>query len=69
MAGAYLDVYAREPLPLDSPLWDMPNVVMSPHNASSAQGNDGRGTRYFIENIGRLLRNEPLVNEYRAGDD
>ncbi len=69
LAGAYLDVYAREPLPLDSPLWEMPNVVMSPHNASSAQGNDGRGTRYFIENIGHLLRNEPLANEYRAGDD
>jgi D-2-hydroxyacid dehydrogenase (NADP+) len=69
IAGAYLDVYQQEPLPLASPLWDLPNVVMSPHNASSAQGNDGRATRYFIENIGRLARNEPLINEYRLGDD
>jgi phosphoglycerate dehydrogenase-like enzyme len=67
IAGAYLDVYQKEPLPLDSPLWDLPNVVMSPHNASSAQGNDARATRYFIENIGRLARNEPLVNEHRPG--
>ena len=69
LAGAYLDVYQHEPLPLDSPLWDLPNIVMSPHNASSARGNDGRATRYFIENIGRLARGERLVNEYRLGDD
>jgi phosphoglycerate dehydrogenase-like enzyme len=69
LAGAYLDVYQKEPLPLDSPLWDLPNVVMSPHNASSAQGNDARATRCFIENIGRLVRNEPLVNEHHAGDE
>ena len=68
LAGAYLDVYAQEPLPADSPLWDMPTVVMSPHNASSARGNEARGAGIFIENIGRLLRNEPLRNEYRAGD-
>ena len=69
IAGAYLDVYQKEPLPLDSPLWDLPNVVMSPHNASSAQGNDARATRYFIENIGRLARNESLVNEHRPGEE
>lgn len=68
LAGAYLDVYRTEPLPLESPLWDMPQVVMSPHNASSAQGNDARATRIFIENIGRFARNEPLLNEHRAGD-
>ncbi len=69
LAGAYLDVYAQEPLPVDSPLWDMPTVVMSPHNASSARGNEARGAGIFIENISRLLRNEPLRNEYRAGDE
>jgi phosphoglycerate dehydrogenase-like enzyme len=69
LAGAYLDVYQQEPLPLDSALWDLPNVVMSPHNASSAQGNDARATRYFIENIGRLVRNEALLNEHHAGDE
>jgi len=69
LAGAYLDVYQREPLPPDSPLWDLPSVIMSPHNASSAQGNDARATRYFIENIGRLVRGEPLVNEHVPGRD
>jgi len=69
LAGAYLDVYAQEPLPVDSPLWDLPNVVMSPHNASSARGNDGRGARIFIENIGHLLRDQPLLNEWRAGEE
>lgn len=69
LSGAYLDVYAREPLPADSPLWDMPNVVMSPHNASSAQGNEARGARIFIDNIGHLLRGEPLVNEWRPGNE
>jgi phosphoglycerate dehydrogenase-like enzyme len=68
LAGAYLDVYRKEPLPLESPLWDLPNVIMSPHNASSAQGNDARATRIFVENLGRFARNEPLVNEHRAGD-
>ena len=65
LAGAYLDVYQKEPLPPDSPLWDLPNVVMSPHNASSAQGNEARATRYFIDNIARLVQGEPLVNEHR----
>lgn len=69
LAGAYLDVYAQEPLPLDSPLWNLPNVVMSPHNASSARGNEARGARIFIENIRRLLCDEPLVNEWRSGND
>lgn len=69
LAGAYLDVYATEPLPLDSPLWDMPNVVMSPHNASSAQGNDGRGMQIFIDNACRLLRGDPLRNEWQPGDE
>jgi phosphoglycerate dehydrogenase-like enzyme len=69
LSGAYLDVYAQEPLPADSSLWDLPNVVMSPHNASSARGNEARGTRIFVDNIGHLLRGEPLVNEWRAGDE
>jgi len=69
LAGAYLDVYAKEPLPIDSPLWDLPNVIMSPHNASSARGNEARGARIFIENIGHLLHNRPLVNEWRPGDE
>lgn len=67
IAGAYLDVFAQEPLPADSPLWDLPNVVLSPHNASSSQGNEKRATAFLVDNIGRLHRGEPLVNEFRLG--
>lgn len=69
IAGAYLDVYWQEPLPADSLMWDLPNLVMSPHNASSAQGNERRGVQYLIDNIPRFARGEPLVNEFRGGDD
>lgn len=61
--GAYLDVFAKEPLPADSPLWDMPNVVMSPHNAAASPGNYGRAIEIFLGNLGRYLRGERLENE------
>lgn len=67
IAGAYLDVFEQEPLPAESPLWAMPNVVMSPHNASSSQGNERRAFQFFVENLGHLVRNEPLVNEFKLG--
>ena len=63
LGGAYLDVFAQEPLPADSPLWDMPNVVVSPHNASASAGNDARVNAIFLDNLKRWRRNEPLVNE------
>ena len=42
IAGAILDVFAEEPLPPDSPLWDMPNVSISPHNSFDGQHNSDR---------------------------
>jgi D-2-hydroxyacid dehydrogenase (NADP+) len=63
LAGAYLDVFATEPLPPDSPLWDLPNVLISPHNAAAAAGNAGRVYRIFVENLIRWHRREPLLNE------
>ena len=63
LAGAYLDVYAQEPLPADSPLWDLPNVVLTPHNSSVATGNERRVYDIFRENLARWLRGEALVNE------
>lgn len=63
MAGAYLDVFEQEPLPLDSPLWDLPNVLLSPHDAASSAGNDRRVYELFRGNLARWLAGEPLLNE------
>lgn len=66
VAGAYLDVFATEPLPAGSPLWDMPNVIVSPHNASASSGNDRRAAGIFLDNLVHWARNEPLTNERHA---
>ena len=66
LAGAYLDVFETEPLPADSPLWDMPNVLVSPHNAAISAGNDRRVREMFLENLRRWHRGEPLVNEVKS---
>lgn len=63
LAGAYLDVFEQEPLAEDSPLWDMPNVFISPHNSAAASGNDERVYAIFLENLRRWTRGEPLLNE------
>lgn len=63
LGGAYLDVFEREPLPADSPLWDLPSVIISPHNASASAGNDDRATRIFLANLVRWAQGRPLQNE------
>lgn len=67
LAGAYLDVFEQEPLPHDSPLWDLPNVILSPHNAGAALGNEERALAIFLENLARWHRGTPLVNEVTRG--
>ncbi|MGN6869160.1 MAG: D-2-hydroxyacid dehydrogenase [Solirubrobacteraceae bacterium] len=62
LAGAALEVFAREPLPTDSPLWDLPNVLVSPHTAGLSMREDERIVSLFVENLGRYLRGEPLRN-------
>jgi phosphoglycerate dehydrogenase-like enzyme len=62
LAGAALEVFAREPLPADSPLWDLPNVLVSPHTAGLSMREDERIVSLFVENLGRYLRGEPLRN-------
>lgn len=64
LGGAYLDVFAEEPLPAESALWDMPNVIISPHNSAVAAGNERRATTdYFLENLRRMAAGRPLLNE------
>jgi phosphoglycerate dehydrogenase-like enzyme len=63
IAGAYLDVFEKEPLPAESPLWDMPNVIVSPHNASASAGNDRRAAAVFTGNLQHFVRGERMQNE------
>ncbi len=65
LGGAYLDVFEREPLPADSPLWDLPNVIITPHNSAAAQGNDERGNAIFLRNFRHFALGEPLENVVR----
>jgi phosphoglycerate dehydrogenase-like enzyme len=59
---AALDVFAVEPLPPESPLWSMPNVLVSPHSAALSVHEDRRIAELFTENASRLLDGRPLLN-------
>jgi D-2-hydroxyacid dehydrogenase (NADP+) len=60
---AYLDVFNTEPLPPESPLWDLPNVLISPHNAGASTGTYARGVEIFLRNLSNYLRAQPMENE------
>jgi phosphoglycerate dehydrogenase-like enzyme len=62
IAGAALDVFAQEPLPAESPLWSMPNVVVSPHMCGDHVGWEREVVDIFVDNAGRFARGEPLRN-------
>ena len=66
VGGAYLDVFEHEPLPADSPLWSMPNVIVTPHSAGLSAGNEGRVAGMFIENLGRFISARPLLRVAEA---
>ncbi|MEO6125412.1 MAG: D-2-hydroxyacid dehydrogenase [Ilumatobacteraceae bacterium] len=67
LGGAGLDVFAVEPLPADSPLWDMPNVIITPHNSGSTGRANERAGAIFVDNLGRFARGHELRNEVRPG--
>ncbi len=63
LAGAALDVFSTEPLPGDSPLWELPNVLVSPHTAALSEKENERIVALFQENLLRYLAATPLINE------
>lgn len=62
IAGAALDVFATEPLPPESPLWALPNVILTPHQAWSTPHLQEREAALFLDNLRRYLNGEPLLN-------
>jgi phosphoglycerate dehydrogenase-like enzyme len=67
IAGAVLDVFATEPLPPDSPLWTLPNVLVSPHGAALSEHENERIVELFVANLRRFLAGEPLENRVEPG--
>ena len=62
LGGAALDVFESEPLPPESPLWTLPNVLISPHSASTSDRENARLTDLFCDNLRRYLAGEALRN-------
>ncbi|ANN69964.1 D-2-hydroxyacid dehydrogenase [Bordetella bronchialis] len=63
LRSAYLDVFATEPLPAGSPLWNAPHTWLSPHNCGASPGNAARFTEIFLRNFMHWLNGEPFDND------
>jgi phosphoglycerate dehydrogenase-like enzyme len=62
IAGAGIDVYEEEPLPASSPLWDLPNLIMTPHVAGLSENYDLDAAKLFCRNLRRYLAGRELIN-------
>jgi phosphoglycerate dehydrogenase-like enzyme len=62
IAGAALDVFPEEPLPAESPLWKLPNVLITPHISGITSQYDERAVEMFSANLTRYLSGQPLYN-------
>ena len=65
---ALLDVFHTEPLPADSPLWTMNNVIVTPHNAGLSYNSERKTIRLLCDNILRFRRGQPLINQIAKGE-
>ncbi len=63
LGGAALDVTDPEPLPPGDPLWTLPNVLISPHSASTAVNENRKIVELFCDNLKRYLSGQPLTNQ------
>ena len=68
LSCAGLDVFDPEPLPKDSPLWDCPNVYITPHITPAVPDRNGRCLEIIRENVRRYLHEEPLINQVKPED-
>jgi len=68
IAGAGLDVFDQEPLPSDSPLWDEPKVLITPHTTPQVPDRNGRSLEMILENARRYRAGEPMVNLLTPAD-
>lgn len=66
VAGAMLDVFPNEPLPANSPIWKLPNSILTPHISGISREYDARAMALFAENLNRYLGNLPLYNLFSA---
>lgn len=62
LGGAFLDVFAHEPLPRESALWELPQVMLTPHAAGHSDGNEGRVAQMFLDNLRCWADGLPLRN-------
>ena len=62
LGGAVLDAFAEEPLPADSPLWDLDNVIVTPRAATVFEGWERACAELFCDNLERRLAGEPMLN-------
>ncbi|WP_248928147.1 D-2-hydroxyacid dehydrogenase [Paenibacillus hamazuiensis] len=68
IGGAGLDTFTQEPLPSDSPLWEAPNTLITPHTTPQVPDRTGRSIDIIAENVRRYRAGETLINQLRPGD-
>ena len=68
IAGAGLDVFAQEPLPPGSPLWDAPNIIITPHSTPSMPDKTQRSIDMIVANIGHYVAGRPMLNTITRAD-
>jgi phosphoglycerate dehydrogenase-like enzyme len=62
IAGAVLDVFDQEPLPNDAPLYETPNLILTPHTSWASDRVAERSIDLFADNLRRYLSGQPLLN-------
>ena len=67
IGGAALDVFEEEPLPNTSPLWNLDNVIITPHLSGFTRDYHDKAALVFKENLGRYVENRPLLNQLDRG--